>query len=153
MTATVRAPLPRQAGARLLRSGFVDLLLGPHGVDRYLELVSPATTVRDARAEVTAVRRQTARSVTSRWRPTGPGAASPPASSSVSASGSAGCGARTYSPAGSAHADALELTITEHPGGVVSPWLRRELTRARSSTSPRPRAISYCLPRVRTGSC
>lgn len=64
MITTVPAPLPRRVGTRLLRSGLVDLLLGPHGVDRYLELISPAATVREARAEVTAVRRQTARSVT-----------------------------------------------------------------------------------------
>ena len=54
------APTP----TRLLRSGFVDLLVGPHGIDRYLELIRPQLTVNDARAEVIAVRRQTERSVT-----------------------------------------------------------------------------------------
>ena len=54
---------------KLLRSQFVDLLLGPHGIDRYLELIRPSLTVRDARAEVLAVQRQTARSVTLTLRP------------------------------------------------------------------------------------
>ena len=54
---------------RLLGSPVVDLLLGPHGVDRYLELISPTLTVGDARAEVVAVRRQTPRSVTLTLRP------------------------------------------------------------------------------------
>src|SRR5882757_4852138 len=52
------------ATRRLLSSRVVDLLLGPHGVDRYLELIRPDLTVSDARAEVAGVRRQTPRSVT-----------------------------------------------------------------------------------------
>jgi ferredoxin-NADP reductase len=127
MTAT-RAPLPRRAGTRLLRSGLVDLLLGPHGVDRYIELVSPAATVRDARAEVTALRRQTARSVTLSLAPNRAWAGF--AAGQFIRAGFELDGVRrtrTYSPAGSAHAGALELTVTEHPGGTVSPWLRRAL--------------------------
>ena len=54
MTAVPVQAAPRRLGARLLRSTVVDLLLGPHGVDRYLELVRPAMTVADARAEVIA---------------------------------------------------------------------------------------------------
>src|ERR1700710_1308362 len=62
---TATAGHPRTTVAqRLLRSPVIDLLLGPHGVDRYLELVRPALTVSDARAEVVSVRRQTARSAT-----------------------------------------------------------------------------------------
>src|SRR3954447_9703951 len=57
------------ATRRLLRSPFVDLLVGPHGIDRYLELVRPDITVRDARAKVLSVRRQTPRSVTATLRP------------------------------------------------------------------------------------
>ena len=49
---------------RVLRSPLVDLLTGPHGVDRYTELVDPTWTAGDARAKVIAVRRQTSRSVT-----------------------------------------------------------------------------------------
>src|SRR5262249_25558639 len=49
---------------RVLRSPLVDLLTGPHGVDRYTELVAPTWTTGDARAKIVAVRRQTPRSVT-----------------------------------------------------------------------------------------
>ena len=46
---------------RMLRSSLVDLLTGPHGVDRYTELVEPTWTLGDSRAKVVAVRRQTPR--------------------------------------------------------------------------------------------
>src|SRR3981189_3679865 len=49
---------------RVLRSPLVALLTGPHGVDRYTELVEPTWTIGDSRAKVVAVRRQTPRSVT-----------------------------------------------------------------------------------------
>jgi len=149
MTATVRAPLPRRAGTRLLRSGLVDLLLGPHGVDRYLELISPAGTVRDARAEVTAVRRQTARSVTLTLAPNGawPGFAA----GQFIRAGFELDGVRrtrTYSPAGSEHSRALELTITEHPGGAVSPRLQRGLRPGSIVHLARAQG-SFVLPAVR----
>ncbi len=54
-------------GRRLLagpRGALANLLTGPHGVDRYTELVDPTWTRGDARAKVVAVRRQTSRSVT-----------------------------------------------------------------------------------------
>jgi stearoyl-CoA 9-desaturase NADPH oxidoreductase len=115
------------ATRRLLRSPFVDLLLGPHGVDRYLELIRPQLTVRDARAEVLEVRHQTARSVTLALRPNG-------AWQGFRAGQFTRVGVeidgvrrtRTYSPASSQHAadGALELTVTVHPEGVVSRHLR-----------------------------
>ncbi len=49
---------------RARRSPLLELLTGPHGVDRYTELVDPTWTQGDARAKVVAVRRQTPRSVT-----------------------------------------------------------------------------------------
>jgi hypothetical protein len=49
---------------RVRRSPLLELLTGPHGVDRYTELVDPTWTRADARAKVIAVRRQTPRSVT-----------------------------------------------------------------------------------------
>lgn len=49
---------------RVLKSPLVDLLTGPHGVDRYTELVTPTWTQADPRAKVVAVRRETPRSVT-----------------------------------------------------------------------------------------
>ncbi len=49
---------------RVRRSPLLELLTGPHGVDRYTELVDPTWTLGEARAKVVAVRRQTPRSVT-----------------------------------------------------------------------------------------
>jgi stearoyl-CoA 9-desaturase NADPH oxidoreductase len=113
---------------RLLRSPAIDLLLGPHGVDRYLELIHPRLTVSDARAEVVSVRRQTARSATLTLRANR-------AFTGVRAGQFVRVGVeidgvrrtRTYSPAESEHRRdrELELTISEHPGGTVSPYLVR----------------------------
>lgn len=111
---------------RLLRSQFVDLLVGPHGIDRYLELVRPDLTVNDARAEVVAVHRQTARSVTLTVRPNA-------AWTGFRAGQFLRVGVeidgvrhtRTYSPASSEHRGdgCLELTVTVHPDGLVSEHL------------------------------
>src|ERR1700685_3756947 len=53
----------RSLAQRVLGSDLVDLLTGPHGVDRYTELVAPTWTLGEARAKVTDVRRTTPRSV------------------------------------------------------------------------------------------
>jgi stearoyl-CoA 9-desaturase NADPH oxidoreductase len=117
------------ATRRLLRSPFVDLLVGPHGIDRYLELVRPEITVREARAKVLAVRRQTPRSVTVALRPNA-------AWKGFTAGQFVRVGVeidgvrrtRTYSPACSEHGgDMLELTVTAHPEGLVSNHLRERL--------------------------
>jgi stearoyl-CoA 9-desaturase NADPH oxidoreductase len=126
---TTTAPHPPRTGLarRLLGSPVVDLLLGPHGVDRYLELISPTLTVGDARAEVVAARRQTPRSVTLTLRPNRAWAgfqAGQYVAVGVEIDGVRRT--RTYSPAGSAHhGRELELTVTEHPGGLVSGHLLR----------------------------
>jgi stearoyl-CoA 9-desaturase NADPH oxidoreductase len=126
--ATLASDPPRPGLARrLLGSPVVDLLLGPHGVDRYLELISPTLTVADARAEITGVRRQTARSVTLTLRPNRAWAgfeAGQYLAVGVEIDGVRRT--RTYSPASSAHRGReLELTVTEHPGGLVSSHLLR----------------------------
>jgi stearoyl-CoA 9-desaturase NADPH oxidoreductase len=116
------------ATRRLLRSQLVDLLVGPHGIDRYLELVRPTLTVSDARAEVVHVRHQTPRSVTLILRPNA-------AWRGFRAGQFARVGVeidgvrrtRTYSPASSEHSAELELTITVHPDGVVSRHLREQI--------------------------
>jgi ferredoxin-NADP reductase len=127
MTATTSPKTRRGVARRLLGSQFVDLLLGPHGVDRYLELIQPSLTVSDARAEIIAVRRQTARSVTlslrcnSAWEGFRAG-------QFVRAGFEIGGvrRTRTYSPAGSEYGSRreLELTATVHPEGLVSRHLR-----------------------------
>jgi len=113
---------------RFLRSGLVDLLVGPHGVDRYLELIRPELTIRDARARVLEVRHQTERSVTLTVRPNS-------AWSGFKAGQFIRVGVeidgarrtRTYSPACSERLPdgLLELTVTMHPRGLVSRHLRR----------------------------
>ncbi len=114
---------------RLLSSSFVDLLLGPHGIDRYLELIRPDWTINEARAQITDVRRQTPRSVTLSIRPNA-------AWSGFQAGQFVRVGVeidgvrrtRTYSPASSEHEarEELELTISFLPDGLVSSYLRRE---------------------------
>jgi stearoyl-CoA 9-desaturase NADPH oxidoreductase len=114
----------------VLRSPLVDVLLGPHGVDRYLELIRPDLTVRDGRAQVIDVRRQTPRSVTLTLRPNAvwPGfRAGQFVRVGVEIDGVRRT--RTYSPACSQHrADGfLELTVTAHPSGLVSRHLCEKL--------------------------
>ncbi len=127
MPTTASHPPRPGLARRLLGSQLVDLMLGPHGVDRYLELIRPTLTVGDARAEVVAVRRQTARSVTLTVRPNRAWAgfqAGQYVAVGVEIDGVRRT--RTYSPAGSAHhRRELELTVTEHPGGLVSGHLLR----------------------------
>jgi ferredoxin-NADP reductase len=114
---------------RLLRSPLVDLLVGPHGVDRYLELIRPQLTVRDARAQVLTVRHQTARSVTLTVRPNAPwGGFRAGQFVRVGVEIDGVRRTRTYSPASSAQDNrVLELTVTVHPEGLVSRHLQSSL--------------------------
>jgi ferredoxin-NADP reductase len=121
-----RFPRPR-LGQRLLHSGLLEALTYPHGVDRYVELVRPLRVKREVRAEVTAVRQQTELSVTLTLRPNESWQglrAGQFVSLSVEIEGVRET--RPYSPAGSEHAadGALELTVSTHPEGKVSRYLR-----------------------------
>ena len=112
---------------RLLRSRLADALAYPHGVDRYVEIVRPLRVRREVRAEVTAVRYQTPKSVTltlrpnENWRGLRAGQF---VGLSVVIDGVRET--RPYSPAGSQHAadGTLELTVSTHPEGKVSRHLR-----------------------------
>jgi len=120
---------PRRGGfgRRLLHSSLLEALAYPHGVDRYVELVRPLLLRRDVRAEVTAARHQTPRSVTltlranDNWRGIRAGQF---VGVSVDIHGT--WHTRPYSPAGSEHARGgeLELTVSTHPQGEVSRHLR-----------------------------
>ena len=109
---------------RWLRSPLVDMIVGPHGIDRYLELIDPSLTVHDARAEIIAVRRQTGRSVTLTLKPNR-------AFEGFSAGQFVKLGVeigavrrtRTYSPAGPDQDGHLEITVTLRDNGLVSQYL------------------------------
>jgi stearoyl-CoA 9-desaturase NADPH oxidoreductase len=109
---------------RARRSPLLELLTGPHGVDRYTELVDPTWTIGEARAKVVAVRRQTPRSVTLTLEPnrafTG-FRAGQHINLTVEINGRRRT--RCYSPASSENARHIELTIGRHDGGLVSTYL------------------------------
>jgi stearoyl-CoA 9-desaturase NADPH oxidoreductase len=110
---------------RLLGSSLLEALTTPHGVDRYVELVRPAFSLSEVRAEVLAVRRATARSVTLTLRPNANWQgfrAGQFVRLSVEVDGVRRT--RCYSPASSAHTgDLLELTAHAQPDGQVTPFL------------------------------
>ncbi|AEV71108.1 flavodoxin reductase family protein [Mycolicibacterium rhodesiae NBB3] len=118
--------LTRGWPSRVLRSPLVDLLTGPHGVDRYTELVEPTWTDRDPRAKVIAVRRQTPRSVTLTLEPnqafTG-FRAGQHINLTVEIDGRRRT--RPYSPASAEGSPFIELTIGHHDGGLVSTYLNK----------------------------
>src|SRR5271168_3857710 len=112
---------------RVLGSDLIDLLTGPHGVDRYTELVAPTWALGEARAKVVDVRRTTPRSVSLTLAPNG----------SFTSAYSVKAGqyvnltvdidgrrhTRCYSPANAEGGRNLELTIGHLDGGLVSNYL------------------------------
>jgi ferredoxin-NADP reductase len=149
---TLTAPIPKiRPARRLLGSALVDLMVGPHGIDRYLELIRPSLTISDPRAEVVAVRHQTDRSVTLTLRPN-------PAFTGFRAGQFLRVGVeidgvrrvRTYSPASSEHAGdgLLELTVTVRDKGLVSHHLR-DATRPGAILHLSDASGGFMLPAVR----
>ena len=109
---------------RMSRSSLLNLLTGPHGVDRYTEIVDPIWTQGQARARVVAVRRQTSRSVTLTLQPNGAFAgfrAGQHINLSVEINGRRRT--RCYSPASAEGSPVIELTIGRHDDGLVSTYL------------------------------
>lgn len=109
---------------RMSRSPLLNLLTGPHGVDRYTEIVDPTWTQDQARARVVAVRRQTSRSVTLTLQPNGAFAgfrAGQHINLSVEIDGRRRT--RCYSPASAEGSPLIELTIGRHDDGLVSAYL------------------------------
>ncbi len=105
-------------------SALLDLLTGPHGVDRFTELVDPTWTRGDARARIVGVRRSTPRSVTLTLEPNRAFAgfrAGQHINLSVEIDGRRRT--RPYSPANAENDRYVELTIGHHEGGLVSPFL------------------------------
>lgn len=126
---TATPPRPRRLARRLLGSSLLDALTTPHGVDRYVELVRPAFSLREVRAEVVVVRHATPRSVTLTLRPNANWQgfrAGQFVRLSVEVDGVRQT--RCYSPASSAHVgDLVELTAHAQPDGRVSPFLREHV--------------------------
>ncbi|MEO6886717.1 MAG: FAD-binding oxidoreductase [Jatrophihabitantaceae bacterium] len=125
---TVEAPTRPTSRRRLPRSplALFEALATPHALDRYLELVNPMLTVRELRAEITAVHRSTADTVTLMLRPTRQWQgfqAGQFVQVSIEIDGV--WRTRCYSPACSQYrADGrIELTIKAHPQGLVSQYL------------------------------
>src|SRR6201987_3777475 len=112
---------------RVLGSDLLDLLTGPHGVDRYTELVAPTWTLGEARAKVIDVRRTTPRSVTLTLAPnesftsTHTVKAGQYVNLTVDIDGRRHT--RCYSPAHAEGSRNLELTIGLPDGGLVSTHL------------------------------
>jgi ferredoxin-NADP reductase len=118
--------LTRGLRERVVGSGLVDLLTGPHGVDRYTELVAPTWTSSEARAKVVTVRRSTPRSVTLILQPNAafPGLrAGQHLNLTVDIDGRRRT--RCYSPANAEGQRVIELTVGLHDGGLVSTYLYR----------------------------
>lgn len=112
---------------RVLGSDLVDLLTGPHGVDRYTELVAPTWTLGEARAKVVAVRRSTSRSVTLTLAPNATFSSAHAVKAgqyvNVAVEIDGRRHTRCYSPANAEGGATLELTIGQHDGGLVSNFL------------------------------
>jgi ferredoxin-NADP reductase len=111
---------------KALASDLVDRLMAPHGVDRYLELVDPTWTVREVRAEVVDVRRQTPGTVMLTLRPNDAWAGFAAGQHVVVGVEIDGVvHERCFSLAGSPHdrSGTLELTIKANPKGRVSKHL------------------------------
>jgi ferredoxin-NADP reductase len=112
---------------RVLGSDLLDLLTGPHGVDRYTELVAPTWTLGEARAKVIDVRRTTPRSVTLTLVPneTFTSAHTVKAGQYVNLTVDIDGRRHTrcYSPANAEGGANVELTISRHDGGLVSNYL------------------------------
>lgn len=117
----------RTIAKRVLSSDLVDLLTGPHGVNRYTELVTPTWTSGEARAKVIDVRRITPRSVTLTLAPnaafTERHAVKAGQFVNVTVEIDGRMHSRCYSPANVEGSAELEFTIGVHDGGLVSTHL------------------------------
>ena len=110
---------------RPLGIGLLDALAGPHGLDRYLEIVRPVWSLGDARAAITHVHRPTADSVTLTLRPNRGWSgfvAGQFIRMGIEIDGVRET--RCYSPACSdGTRGQIEITVRRHPEGKVSGYL------------------------------
>lgn len=102
----------------------LGLLAGPHGIDRYTELVDPMWTS-EHRATVVRVRGSGPRSLTLWLVPNHPIEFRAGQYLTLSIEIEGRRHSRCYSPANAEGAPLIELTIARHDGGVVSEYLHR----------------------------
>jgi ferredoxin-NADP reductase len=102
----------------------MGLLAGPHGVDRYTELVDPMWTSEN-RATVVRVRRSTPRAVTLWLAPNHPISFKAGQYLTMTLEIDGRRHTRCYSPANAEDGPLIELTIARHDGGIVSQYLHR----------------------------
>jgi predicted ferric reductase len=122
----------RSPARRLLRSGpaVLEALATPHGIKRYLELVRPTRSLGDHRAQLIALRRQSAHSVTITLRPDERWSGFRVGQFVRLTLEIAGVReTRCYSPACAEQVDGertgreIEITVRSHPAGTVSGYL------------------------------
>jgi stearoyl-CoA 9-desaturase NADPH oxidoreductase len=132
LTSTVRGSASalgaRRLAGRLAGSGLLQALAAPHGVERYLELLTPGLSIAELRAEIVSVRHPAPRTVTLRLRPNELWRgfrAGQFVALTVEIDGIRRT--RCYSPASSPHASdgEIELTVRSHEHGLVSRYLMR----------------------------
>src|ERR1700738_1406554 len=117
----------QKLASRVLSSDLVDLLTGPHGVDRYTELVTPTWTSGQPGAKGADVPRTTPRSVTLMLDPndafTDRHTVKAGQFVNVTVEIDGRMHSRCYSPSNAEGSAQLELTIGVHDGGLVSTYL------------------------------
>lgn len=114
-------PIPT-APLRIPARRLLQALAAPHGVERYVQLVHPTRSLPDRPAELVAVRRNRAGSVTLTLRPSGHwGGFRAGQFVRVTVEVDGVRETRCYSPACAERSDGqLELTVKAHPDGTVS---------------------------------
>lgn len=125
MTPSPISAVPLRLGRRIFGSRLLETIVSPNGFDGYGELLDPTFSMRDVRAEVVAVRRQTPRSVTltlvpnSNWQGFTAGQ-----HTGLIVEVDGVLTTRFYSPASAATDQGqIELTISRHDGGLLSEHL------------------------------
>ena len=131
-----------------LNSRLLGLLAGPHGVDRYTELVDPLWTSED-RATVVRVRR-TGRNLTLWLQPNHPVSFTAGQHLAVTVEVDGRRHTRCYSPANAEGTPLLELTVARHADGVVSQYLHRTARTGMTVGLSAP-AGDFVLPARRPG--
>ena len=117
---------PIKLGRRLLGTQFVEALVTPSPIERYVDLFDPTWSRRDVRAQITKVKHQTLRSATLTLRPNANWKgfeAGQHIGVTVEIDGA--LITRFYSPASAAtkRKSEIEITVTAHPKGKVSSYL------------------------------